>query len=536
MPIKRIVAILLVMIMVLTGCGGTGSNGKNVSKNGGTLIIGIESEADTLDPSSASGWVTMRINNQIYEPLIGEDLSKSSKEAPVPKLIPVLATSYSKSTDGKTYTFNLRKNVKFQDGTPFNAQAVAFNLDRLTNPKFKYYYKLGAARTFRALQFNKGYKILDNYKIQIILSKPFADFPRMLGEINSLQIVSPAAVKKYGNEQLGNHPVGTGPFKFKSRQRGSNITLVNNKDYWGKKAYLDKVIFRPMSNSSSRVLALQNNSVDMIAVPPADALDKLKKQNFKILSGTPPHVWFLTFNMDNPIIKNAKVRQAINYAIDREQIASNLLKGSVKPAYTIQSPANLAFDSSKKWYPYDPKKAKALLKQAGYPNGFSTTLQTSVDGSGQLMPTAIAQWIQRDLKKIGINLKISTTEWIAYVAQYNEGMPKSVGMNQMSSGRTTPYFLSMIANSKFMAPGGYNSGRYNDPKLDKVLDNATTATSQTKSLELWKKAEDMMMTNPGWAPIVNDSAPYVLSSNVHDFVIPAEEWYSLANVWVSNKN
>lgn len=527
--------LILIFSLLISGCSTGGGDKKSTTKNGGTLIIGIESEADTLDPHSAGGWVTMRIDNQIYEPLVGEDLSKSSKQSPVPKLVPILASSYSKSSDGKTYTFNLRKNVKFQDGTSFNAESVAFNLRRLTDPGFKYYYKVGAARTFRTFLFYKGYKIINDYKIEINLKKPFADFPRMLGEINSLQIISPAAIKKYGNNQLGNHPVGTGPFKFQSRERGQKIVLVKNKNYWGKKAYLDKVIFKPISNASSRVLALQNNSVDMIAVPPPDALAKLKQQKFKIVSGTPPHVWYLNFNMDNSIMKNKKVRQAINYAIDRQAIANNLLKGTVKPAYTIQSPANLGYDPSRKWYKYNPAKAKELLKEAGYTKGFSTTLRTSVDGSGQLLPTEIAQWIQRDLKKVGINLKIETSEWISYLANFPEGMPKTVGMNQMSSGRTTPYFLSMIANSKFMAPGGYNSGKYNNPKLDKVLNDATTSLNQNDSLKLWKKAETMMMEDAGWAPIVNDSAPYVLSSNVHNFVIPAEEWYSLNNVWVSEK-
>ncbi|MCI1857786.1 MAG: ABC transporter substrate-binding protein [Sporolactobacillus sp.] len=525
---------LLILLLILSGCGGTNKAASH-SKSGGTLIVGMESDTDTLDPHTAGGWVTMRVTNQIFEPLIGEDLSKPSGEQKVPKLIPVLAKSWNVSKDGKTYTFNLRKNVKFTDGTKFDAKAAVFNLRRLTDPKFKYYYKLASARVSYTWQFYKAYKLINDYQFQIILNKPFSEFPRMLAQMRSAQMVSPAAVKKYGNTQFGNHPVGTGPFKFQSRQRGDHITLVKNDQYWGKKAYLNKVIFKPISNSASRTLALQNGSVDIIAVPTPDNISKLKKQGFKEVTSTPPHVWYLTFNMNNPAMKNIKVRQAINYAIDKNAIAENLLKGTVKPAYTIQSPANTEFNPNKKWYSYNPEKAKQLLKEAGYSKGLSTTLLTSVDGSGQLMPADMAQWIQRDLKKVGINVKIGTQEWISYLTKYTEGMPKDVGMMQMSSGRTTPYWLSYIANSKFKSPNGFNAGGYSQPNLDKILDQATTSVNQTQSLQLWKQAEKIMMTDPGWVPIVNDTAPYILGKNVHGFINPSEEWYSLSQVWLSGK-
>ncbi|MFD2615727.1 ABC transporter substrate-binding protein [Terrilactibacillus laevilacticus] len=535
---KIISALIIVMcfVLVLSGCGGSSSSGGSTSKKDGTMIIGMESEADVLDPHSATGWVTMRVNNQIYQPLIGEDLTKSANEAPTPKLVGVLAKNWDVSEDGKTYTFNLRENVKFTDGTPFDAEAVAFNLDRLTNKNFKYYYELGNAKTYRTWLYYKNYKIVNGHNIQINLSQPFPDFPRMLAQINSLQIVSPTAVKKYGNEKFGNHPVGTGPFKFQSRVRGSKIVLVRNNDYWGKKAYLSKVIFRPISDASSRVLALENGEVDMIAVPPADSLSKLKKEDFNISYTKPPHVWYLVFNMENKEMKNIKVRQAINYAINRDGIANSLLKGSAMPANTIQAPGSSAYDPNKNYYPYNVEKAKQLMKEAGYGNGFTTTLRTSTDGSGQLIPTDIAEWIQRDLAKIGIKVKIDTQEWINYYSTFMQGMPPNVGMNQMSSGRTTPYFLSMIANSKYMAPGGMNSGRYDSKELDTLLNSATTAKNQEESIKLWKKAEDMMMKDPGWAPIVNDKAPYAISKSIKNFVNPAEEWYDLSNVWTTNKN
>lgn len=534
---KVAIMLILVLIIILSACNTSSSLTSNTSsptKSGGELIIGMESEADILDPHRAGGWVTMRITYQVFEPLIGEDLSKSSKEQNVPELKPVLAKSFDISEDGKSYTFKLREGVKFHDGTDFNADAVQFNIQRLTDENFEYFDKIASSRTFRTWKFFKDSKVIDEYTIQVNLTKPFSEFPRMLAQINSFQIMSPTSIEKYGNDGVGEHPAGTGPFKYESRKRGSNIILVRNKNYWGEKAKLNKVIFRPLSDPSSRVLALQNDEVDVIAVPPSDSLENLKSEGFKVETGTPPHVWYLTFNMDNKIMQNVKVRQAINYAIDREGISKELLNGSTIPAYTIQSPGSINYNPDKKYYEYDPKKAKKLLEEAGYKDGFSTILQTSIDGSGQLVPVDIAEWIQRDLAKIGINLKIDTQEWITYLAAFNDGMSSDVGMNQMSSGRTTPYFLSMVTNSEFSAPGGFNSGKYKNKELDKVLDAAATSLDEKNALKQWDKAESMIMEDAALAPILNDSSPYVMNKRVKGFVVPSEEWYTLSQVWIED--
>lgn len=524
--------ILLLLVTTLAACTNMPSAATNGKTYGNELIIGMESEADVLDPHRAGGWVTMRINYQMFEPLIGEDLSKSSEEAAVPELIPVLAESWEVSEDGKVYTFHLREGVKFHDGTPFNAEAVDFNIKRLTNENFEYFDKIGSSRTFRTWKFFDKSEVVDEYTLNIHLNSPFSEFPRMLAQINSLQIVSPESIITGGNDSVGEKPVGTGPFKFSDRNRGENITLVKNEDYWGKKAKLDTVIFRPMSDPASRVLALQNDEVDIIAVPPPDAIENLEEKGFDILSGTPPHVWYLTFNFDNEYMQDQRVRQAINYAIDREGIANQLLKGTVSPAYTIQSPGSVNFDSSRKWYEYDPEKAKELLAKAGLEDGFNMILQTSVDGSGQLMPVDIAEWIQRDLKKVGIDVTLDTQEWITYFSGYSDGMDSSIGMNQMSAGRTSPFFLSMVAHSDFVAPGGFNSGKYASAGTDELLDRASTAKSEAEALEMWKKAEEKIMTDAAFAPIVHDTAPYVVNKRVKGFVVPSEEWYTLAPVWI----
>jgi len=522
----------IISVLLLTACSEQTNTSESSDEE--TLIIGIESETDVLDPHRGNGWVTMRVNHQMYEPLIGQDLTKTSEEAPIPELIPVLAESWDVSEDGKTYTFHLREGVSFHDGTPFNAEAVQYNIRRLTDENFEHFDKLGQSRTFRTWLYFESSEVVDEYTIKINLTEPFREFPRILALSNSLQIVSPTALDKYGIEELGNNPVGTGPFKFKERNRGENITLVRNDEYWGEKAKLDSVIFRPLSDPASRVLALQNDEVDMIAVPPADSLENLQEQGFNIISGTPPHVWYLNFNFDNPIMQDIRVRQAINYAIDREGIAKELLKGSVSPAYTMQAPANSGYDSSRGWYEYNPEKAKQLLEEAGLADGFKTTIRTSIDGSGQLIPVDIVEWIQRDLAEVGIDLTIDSKEWISYFASFSEGMPEDVGMNQMSSGRTSPFWLAMVAHSSFKAPGGFNSGKYDNPEIDAVMDAAAIEADPEEAKKLWAKAEEMIMEDAAFVPVLNDNAPYVMHQRVKGFVVPSEEWYDLSIVSIED--
>ncbi len=495
-----------------------------------TLIIGIESEADVLDPHAGNGWVTMRINHQMYETLVAQDLTKSSEAAPIPELIPGLAESWEVSEDGKTYTFALREQVQFHDGTPFNADAVQFNIKRLTDPSFDYYYQTGASRSFRTWLYFESSEVIDDSTIKIHLSEPFREFPRLLALSNSLQIVSPTAIETYGNEGLANHPTGTGPFRFEERNRGENINIIKNDRYWGDPAQLDRVIFRPLSDPASRALAIRNDEVDIIAVPPADSLANFEEDGWNVVSGKPPHVWYMNFNFDNPIMQDKRVRQAMNYAIDREGIAEELLRGSVTPAYTMQTRGHAGYDSSRRWYEYNPEKAKSLLKEAGYENGFETTIKTSIDGSGQLVPVDIMEWIQRDLASVGIEATIDSSEWISYFAGFSNGMEEQVGMNQMSSGRTSPFWLAMVAHSSFSAPGGFNSGKYINGEVDQVLNAASFEENHVESLRLWAEAEQLIMEDAAFIPVLNDTAPYVVHPRVQNFIIPSEEWYDLSIV------
>ena len=527
----------VVALALLAACGGpTASSGASgPPRSGGTLAIGIESEVDVLDPQRAGGWVSWRVNRQMFEPLVDEDLSKPSAEAAVPALRPGLATSWELSPDGTVYTFHIRPNVKFHDGTPLDAAAVEFNIRRMWDKSFQYYDAKAAGLTNFVWQPLKSIATPDPMTLRLTMKQPFEPFLRLLaqGGNGSTGIMSPASIKQYGNDNVGEHPVGTGPFKFVDRVRGQRITLARNDDYWGTKPYLDKVVFRPLPDPSSRVASLRANEVDMIAVPPPDSVASLQQSGFQVSEGAPPHVWYLSFNFNDPIMKNKLVRQAINLAIDRQGMATNLLKDTVKPAYDVQAPANAAYVANTEAYGYNPDKAKQLLAQAGYPNGFSTVMMTSVDGSGQIIPVPMAEYIQQNLAKVGIQIQLQTTEWISYLSKWAQGTPPGVGWAQQSWGMTTPYWLYIATSSSLKAPNGPNVGDYSNPQLDQVMQQAMTATTEAAAVEKWKEANRIVTDDAAIAPIVNDRAPYILSSKVHGFVSPSEEWYDLNTVWLS---
>lgn len=530
--LARATGIATLIALSLAACAGGGTSTGSANAAGDTLVIGIESEADVLDPQVAGGWVTWRINRQMYEPLIMEDLSVPSADAPVPELKPGLAKSWDVSEDGLTYTFHIREGVKFHDGTSLDAAAVEYNIRRMWDAKSEQYSAKAAGQTGFVWSSVADVTTTDDMTVVVTMSTPFSPFLRILaqGGLGSTAIISPTALKKYGNDAIADHPSGTGPFKFDERIRGERISLVRNDDYWGDVPVLSGVVFRPLPDAASRTSALRSGDVDIIAVPSPDSVDGLVADGFQLSDGAPPHVWYMSFNMNDKYTSNKLVRQAINLAIDRKGMATDLLKDTVNPAYDVQAPANDAYIKREDVYARDVDKAKELLAEAGYPDGFETTLMTSVDGSGQIIPVPMAVYIQQNLAEVGITVNIDSMEWISYLGSWAQGMPEGTGMAQMSWGMTTPYWLYIATSSNLIAPNGPNVGGYSNPELDAVMAQAIQSTNEETALKYWKQANDIVTEDAVLAPIVNDKAPYILAPNVKGFISASEEWYDLTSV------
>lgn len=349
------------------------------------------------------------------------------------------------------------------------------------------------------------------------------------GGNGSTAIMSPAALERYGDD-IADHPVGTGPFKFVERIRGERIDLARNDDYWGKVPNIDGVVFRPLPDPSARTAALRSGDVDMIAVPNPDSIDNLVSEGYQLSEGIPPHTWYLSFNMRDQYTSIPEVRRAINLAVDREGMARDLLRGSVNPAYGVQAMSAGGYVERRDVYERDLEKARELLASVGLENGFQTTLITSTDGSGQIMPAQMAEFIQQNLAEIGIDVNIQTQEWISYLGVWARGMQEGVGMAQMSWGMTSPYWLYIVTSSELQAPNGPNVGYYDNPALDEAMNNAITALDPAEAEQFWKLANNIVSDDAALVPIVNDKAPYMLAPYVTGFVSASEEWYDLTEV------
>ena len=527
----RLIRLIAAGMIAVLGVGALAGCGRGPVETGNVLVIAIESEADILDPQVAGGWVTWRINRQIFEPLVDQDLTIPSAEATVPPLKPGLAESWDISPDGLEYTFHIRRGVQFHDGTPLDAAAVEYNIRRMWDPDSPMYSARAAGQTGFVWKFVDAVETVDEHTVKVTLTQPFSEFLRMLaqGGNGSAAIMSPTALQTYGDD-IADHPVGTGPFTFAERIRGERIGLTRNDDYWGTVPNVDGVVFRPLPDPSARTAALRAGEVDMIAVPNPDSIDNLVAEGYQLSEGIPPHVWYLSFNMADPYTSILEVRQAINLAVDREGMARDLLRGSVEPAWGVQAMSAGGYVERRDVYERDLEKARELLASVGLANGFRTTLITSTDGSGQIMPAQMAVYLQQNLAQIGIDVNIETQEWISYLGVWARGIADGVGMAQMSWGMTSPYWLYIVTSSELQAPNGPNVGYYDNPVLDAAMNDAITALDPGTAEAAWRRANNIVSDDAALVPIVNDKAPYILAPYVSGFVSASEEWYDLTEV------
>ena len=332
---------------------------------GGDFTFGYSSSfVDILDPHVTSQSVSHFIMLNIFDPLVSLRADG--------QVFPGLAESWTSSPDGLVWTFKLKQGVKFHDGTPLNAEAVKFSFDRMVDPETKSRQAGVALRGF----YDRS-EVVDANTVRIVLKKPKASFLTVISQA-FFAPVSPKAVKELGAE-FGRHPVGTGPFKFVEWVQNQHVKLVRNPDYnWGP-SYLHKgpanfatLTFRQIPDAGARLAALESGQVDAIDLPPTHQIMRLKADpRFQVKSAPQPGMpWGWPMNTKRAPTNDLKVRQAMIYALDREGLVRSVHQGVFKPAYGPLTPATFAYNPAvEKMYPYDPKKAEALLDEAGWKKG-----------------------------------------------------------------------------------------------------------------------------------------------------------------------
>jgi peptide/nickel transport system substrate-binding protein len=428
----RVAALLGAAAVALAGCADSdrddsGANGdEGSSASGGTFVFAASSDPVSLDPAFASDGETFRVARQIFEGLVGTEPGTA-------KPAPLLATEWEGSQDGKSYTFTLRDDVTFHDGTEFNAEAVCANFDRwynwtglLQSENLSYYY----GKLFKGFADTDPKGIYQSCtadeptKATITLTAPFAGFVQAMS-LPAFSMQSPAAMEQYDannvsgteddvrfSEYATAHPTGTGPFRFDSWERGQQVTLVPFEEYWGDKAKVDRVVVRTIEEGNARRQALVNGEIDGYDLVAPGDLKGLEDEGFQIEQRDPFNILYLAFNQAVPALQDIRVRQAIAHAIDKEAVVTQSLPEGSKVAVTFQPDSVAGYTEDVATYEYDPEKAKQLLAEAGQSN-LSLEFNYPTGVSRPYMPTPEDTFValRSQLEAVGITVTPVADQW-----------------------------------------------------------------------------------------------------------------------------
>lgn len=539
---------LLAIVLLLSACGSSESDGDSgeaqpraesgdtaaatdTAGSGGTLSIGMSAGNIPIpDTPPNEGFEGRRfVGWQVYDALFNYNVYQGNTLA-VPE--PALAESYTIGDDKLTWTFQLRQGVKFHDGTAFDADAVMFQMNRVWNKDFEFFSpELRALNTGVFAQI-ESYRASGPYTIEIKTKIPYAF---LTYDLALLYIPSPTAVKTFGNKEYPRHAIGTGPFKITKYVDGQVMELAPNTEYWGTKPKLDKLVLFPIPDPSTRLAALQSGQINWAEVPPPDSVEQLRAQGYNVLLKEYPHVITYQLNLSKPPLDNVKVRQALNYAMDRAGLVQ-LLNGVAKPAGQYGSSGQAYYDPSWPGYTYDPEKAKALLAEAGHADGFKMTVAYPTSGSGNMWPGPMNEKFQLDLKAIGVDVELVPLEW------NNITTANRVGFRSPDWAKYDAFFISLapyapVSLASYTAaripPGGCcNATGYSSPEVERLYAAAQTEFDPAQQLQYMRQMQSAMMKDAPVITTVADLNLRVLSANVRGFVQPQSWFVALNSVWV----
>jgi len=473
------------------------------------LVVGQIAEPKALDPAAVTAVNDFRILMNVYDGLVRYKDGTLEVE-------PALATDWEISEDGTEYTFSLRDGVKFHDGSPFDAEAVKFNFDRMLDESHPY-YDTGPFPLSFFFSAIEEVEVVDPMTVKFVLNEPYAPFLSNLAYPTGL-IVSPAAVEEHGSE-FGRNPSGTGPFKFAEWRPNEAVVVEANPDYWDGAPQLEAVVFRPITDASTRTAEMLAGGIDLMVEVPPVALSQFQGDSYRLYEQAGPHLWFLILNAKEGPFADKLVRQAANYAINKEAIVNEVLEGTAEVAAGPTPPAFAwAYNEDLEPYPYDPEKARELIAEAGA-DGAELTFYVTEGGSGMLDPVAMGTAIQADLQAVGFDVTIETYEWNTFLGEVNPGLEGKADMAEMAWMTNDPDTLPFLAlrSEAFPDQGGFNSGYYSNPEVDKLLEQARRATDQDERARLYKEMQEIVHEDAPWVFVANWKQNAVTNDRVENF-------------------
>jgi len=425
----------------------------------------------------------------------------------------------------------VRQGVKFHDGSELTADAIIWNFRRIYDDKAPQYDAPAAPIVRATVSMIAAFEKADDKTVVLTTKYPFSFLPYLL---TRLLIASPTQWEAVGKSwaEFAKKPSGTGPFKITRVVQGQYAEMTRNEAYWDPKRVpkLEKLVVYPMPEATTRVAALRSGQVDWIEVPPADSIPSLKQAGLQISVWPYPHTYPYALNCtDTSPFKDVRVRQALNYAVDRDGLCK-MLNGTAKPAMGLYPSTDPLFGKPVNKYTYDPERAKALLKEAGYGPGkpVKAKIMISTSGSGQMLPIPMNEFMQQNFKAVGMDIDFDVVEWgtMLVAIRSDPKAPQSHGVDgiNISLSFTDPSSMFRYYAKDSFSPTNYNWGHWDNAEATDLLRRAQATFNAQEQAELLSKAHAIIVDEAPWLFIVHDLNPRAMSKKVTGFS-PAQSWY-----------
>jgi peptide/nickel transport system substrate-binding protein len=528
--LPRFLPLLLVVSMVPAGLWGVAQ-----AQAPKTLVIAIGADQTGLDPQTVENNESGFIMSTIYDSIVNYKVGSSL-------VGPGLAERWEISPDGKVYTFHLRHGVKFHDGTPMDAHTVGQDVDRAINPQNPCYV-LGRKGVDTYDDFTFGnvkdgtvvkMDVLNDDTIRFTLPQPNAPFLSSVAMIWQ-GIVSPAATKQY-NCDASQHPVGTGPFRFVEAVRNDHVTVEANSAYWGGRPKVDRIVFQIVPESATRMLKLERNEVQILAdVPPSDYGRVTGNAALKLYQQAGLTILGVGISNDLGPFKDKRVRQAMNYAVDKDAINKGLYGGATTAGQGVP-PVLWGYNKSVLPYPYDVAKAQQLLKEAGFANGFTADMMVYANprGYNPIGGAKLGEAVQGYLAKVGVNLKITQFEWGAYLDRLRHTQWEGFAIQGWSGDNGDPdNFLGDLFEWDEVAGKARtsNNSRHHNPDYDKLIVQGRQVSDQAKRAQIYLDANKILHDDAPWIFINYTNQVRAARTSVTGFVLnPLQMFFHMEQV------
>jgi len=494
-----------------------------------TFVFGAQGEPVQLDPAVITDGISSRITRQIYDGLVKYKGATTDVE-------PALAEKWDVSADGRVWTFQIRRNVKFHDGNPVDAAAVVWNFERWwksSHPQHENQVKAGQTFEYWEGQFGgfddksivSKVEATGSHTVRITLKEPQAPFLANLAMF-VFDIASPKAVEKWGTE-FGKHPVGTGAFTFVEWKPNQEVILEANPDYWGAKPKVKRVVVRNIKDNSQRLGALRAGEIQgMEGLNPEDVAVVRADSNLQVLLRPTNTTGYIAFNYKVKELRDKRVREAFAHAVNKRPIVDALYGGTGMVATQFQPPPLWGYNRDLKDFEYSPSKAQELLTQAGLAQGLSQI--TWDDGRKESLvfwymsrsrpyfpnPKEIAEAMAADLAKAGIKVQLQTAEWAVYLDKRKNGQMPLYMLGWTGDNGDPDNFLCYF----FCSPGVSREGFYANQPLADVLLRAQKLTNQGERAKLYRQAEQILHDDVGRLFIANNQPPLAFAKRVKGYV------------------